>query len=169
VQVGVREVIEAYLKREWRRATRLSLLYELPDLPERAAVVLLTDHDRSKAILSSWGAARTWFYVRWPDDTEERVALLTALDLERVRRLLEKGVASVAVYAGPETGGTLVKVSVGGDHEPLEAFTREALPAAYARARGRGGFKAFYRPAQSFMQVLMEQSLRKDLGAERKR
>jgi len=80
---------------------------------------------------------------------------------------MEKGVAAAAVYAGPETGGMLVKVAVDGDHEPLEAFARATLPAAYARDRGREGFKAFYRPAQSFMQVVIEKAIRKTIEDER--
>jgi len=53
VEVPVNDVIEAYVRKDWDRATELSILYELPDLPERAAVALLNDHDRSKAIRSS--------------------------------------------------------------------------------------------------------------------
>ena len=52
-----------------------------------------------------------------------------------------------------------------GETEPLGPLSREALPGAYAQARGREGeLQALYRPAQSFIQVMAEQAVRRTLG-----
>ncbi len=158
-------MIEAYLRGEWRRATRLSLAYALPELPERVALVRAADRDRLERALASWELGRTWLYARWRDGGEELVALVPGLDLDRARELLERGAGDLAVCAGPETGGELVGVHPSGEPEPLGPLSREALPGAYARARGREGeLQALYRPAQSFIQVMAEQAVRRTLG-----
>ena len=163
-KVGFEDVVRAYLQEDWPLATVLTWQYLFEgEVPERLALLAvgeLTSEGRARLekVLSSWDVGKEVLYAVLPGGKRQLVWLTRGLDLAQVDRLVERKGLPFAVYAGPETEGSWVKLGRGASSEPLLPFTLENMLPAFGRALGQK-VVGMYLPAQGFMRGIVENVL----------
>jgi len=165
-KVGFEDVVRAYLREDWPLATALTWQYlfegEAPERLVLLAVGGLTSEERARLekVLSSWDVGKEVLYAVLPEGKRQLVWLTRGLDLAQVGRLVERKSLPFAVYAGPETEGSLVKLNRGASPEPLLPYTLENILLAFSRALGQE-VAGMYLPARGFMRGMIEVAERK--------